>query len=304
MSITLPSSLRFEKLAGIVVATSLVCSALYAQSQRTDSADTQFEIASVKPNKSGTAQMRWSFEGGRFTATNVTLKTLISSGYGTPQQPLPTFQISGGPKWLDADRFDVLAKTRDNPQIEGNILPPSVLPMLRALLEERFSLRIHYEARQLPIYAVVFSREGGKPGPGMRPTTLDCAAIRTARARGEQLTTEDCGGRTFPGSVSARGISMPQLISGLARLIPDVDRPVIDETGLTGTFDIDLTWLPDHLPLSNADGITPPTPVPPIDSNAPSLFTALREQLGLKLVSKKGVVNVLVIDKVEQPTGN
>ncbi len=173
----------------------------------------------------------------------------------------------------------------------------STLGMLRGLLEERFQLRTHFESREQPIYALVLSDENGELGPQLRRRTVECAAIAAGTATGEP-----CGGQIVPGRVFSRGVSIPQLVSGLARLMPNVGRLVVDRTGLTGTYDLDLTWTPDQLP--SADRNTMPMPTAPIDPNGPSLFTALQEQLGLKLESARGPVPVLMIDSVDLPTAD
>lgn len=259
---------------GLALAPVLALSSiLSAQSPR-------FDVASVKPHTSAEESVRWTFENGRFTGTNVTLRMLISTAYGPLQQPLPDFLITGAPGWIAAERFDVT----------GTAAPGAELPqLLRSLVEERFALRSHFEKRDVPIYALTVARADRGLGPMMRKTDRDCAAI----AAGER-----CGGQIFPGKVSARGITMTQIVSGLARLMPNVGRPVVDRTALSGTFDIDLTWTPDQ-PSANA---MPGMPTPPIDPNGPSLVTALQEQLGLKLESQRGEVDALVIDAVSRPT--
>jgi uncharacterized protein (TIGR03435 family) len=179
------------------------------------------------------------------------------------------------------------------PQPEGN-------GRLRALLEQRFYLKAYFESRDQPIYALVRANGNRTLGQRLRPRTVDCAAVAAGVATGER-----CGGQIFPGNVSARGITMTQFVSGLARLMPNVDRNVLDRTGLTGTFDLDLTWTPDQsLMDSSAAGMPMPgmpagVQVPPVDG--PSLFTALQEQLGLRLESTSGPVQVLIIDDVARP---
>jgi uncharacterized protein (TIGR03435 family) len=251
----------------------------------------RFEVASIKPNQSGASTIRWTFENGRFTAVNVTLKALVSSAYGSPQQPLADFQMIGGPRWLDSARFDVTAVAPPGASHGSGVLSAAALGMLRTLLEERFQLRTHFEARERAIYALVLNEEG-RLGPRLRQRTADCAAVASGAVKGDP-----CGGQIFPGNVSARGASMAQLVSGLARLMPNVGRMVVDRTGLTGTFDVDLTWTPDQLPTADPG----PMPIPPVDPNGPSLFTALREQLGLKLESARGSVQVLIIESASEP---
>src|SRR6266436_5660388 len=132
----------------------------------------QFEVASVKPNKSGAGPMRIGFQpGGRFVASNVPVRDLISIAYGQPQ-PLPNFQIIGGPGWVASDRFDVAAKAEGDLQPSGPGGPPSQLfLMIRSLLADRFKLVVHEETRDQPIYALRLDRPDGKFGPQFRAST-------------------------------------------------------------------------------------------------------------------------------------
>ena len=258
-----------------------------------------FEVASVKPNKSGDGRVAIGNQpGGRFTATNVPLRLLIRVAY-----KIQDFQVVGAPDW--SDRFDIVAKAASDIPPEPPGAPPGPLQfMLQSLLAERFKLVAHPETRELPIYALTIARSDGKLGPGLRQAAVDCqASLAAARARGngpppfpgpgERPT---CGLRMAPGLMSGGGVSISQLADTLS---PFLQRVVIDRTGLAGNFDVDLTWTPEQLP----QGPPPPgaPPLPPIDPNGPSLFTALQEQLGLKLDSTKGSVSVLVIDHAEQP---
>jgi bla regulator protein blaR1 len=261
-----------------------------------------FEAASVKPNKSGDRRTAMIFQpGGRFNATNVTLQMLISTAYGTPQ-PLPSFQIIGGPDWIDADRFDVVAKA------PGDIQPgpDGPLPlMVRTLLKERFGLVVHTETRDLPVYALVMARSDRKTGSQLKPAAVDCAAIM-ARGRGGQPPLPPqpgerppCGIRLTPGDMAGGGMSIAQFAFAVARY---VNRPVLNKTELAGNFDFDLRWTPEQMPPAGPPG-PPGAPAPPaIDPNGPSIFTAVQEQLGLKLESTKGPVDVVVIDRAEHPT--
>ena len=267
-----------------------------------------FEAASVKANKSGPGQIALLFQpGGRFRATNVTLKMLIGAAYGTPQ-PLPDFQLVGGPKWMETDRFDVVAKASGDPPPGPNGPPPQMFLMIQSMLAHRFHLKVHYETRDMPIYALVLARSNGKLGPAMKLSTTDCAArMASLRARGGPPAPPapgerpPCGARMFPGNVTAGAMTMTQIVNGLARM-PGLNRTVVDRTGLTGAYDFDLTFTPDQMPQGRGDPPPGAPPLPAIDPNGPSLFTALQEQLGLKLEPTRAPVNVLVIDNAEQPT--
>jgi uncharacterized protein (TIGR03435 family) len=268
--------------------------------------DPVFEVASVKPNKSGDNRIGIGFQpGGRFRATNVPLRELISAAYGTPQ-PLPAFQILGGPKWIESDRFDIVAKAAGDPQPGPNGAPPEMFLMLRNLLAERFQLTVHRETKEVPIYTLVMARGDGKLGPQMHASATDCAAVMSAMrgrggppappAPGERMP---CSLRMFPGSLAGGASTIAQLANVLARF---VSRTVVDQTGLAGAFDFDLHWTPDQMPQARGDPPPGAPPLPAIDPNGPSIFTAVQEQLGLKLESTTGPVDVLVIDRVEHPT--
>jgi uncharacterized protein (TIGR03435 family) len=303
--------MRNAILLGIALSTACLvavprASRLQAQTSETDDKAT-FEVASVKANRSGDNRIGIGFQpGGRFRATNVPLRELISAAYGTPQ-PLPAFQITGGPKWIESDRFDIVAKAPGDPQPGPNGPPPGMFAMLRTLLADRFQLILHRETKDMAIYALVLARADGKLGPQLKPATTDCAAMMAAArgrgaapppppAPGERMP---CGMRMFPGNLSGGSSPMAQLTNVLARF---VNRTVVDQTGLTGNFDLDLQWTPDQMPQGRGDPPPGAPALPAIDPNGPSIFTAVQEQLGLKLESTKGPVSVVVIDRVEHPT--
>jgi len=285
---------------------------LGAQTQQDAVSDATFEVASVKPNNSGRPFIQLgAAPGGRFTATNVPLRLLIRNAY-----QLQDFQVVGGPNWINSDRFDIVAKAEGNtpPTPPGG--PPGPMQfMMRNLLKERFKLAVHNETRELPIYALTLVRSDGKLGPQLRPPAVDCAAI-FARGRGGRGgiavappplpgppsagERPPCGMRIGPGNLAGGSVTMAQLANTLSQF---AQRVVVDRTGLTQNFDIDLTWTPDQIPQGPPGGPPPGAPaLPPIDPNGPSLFTAVQEQLGLKLESTRGPVEVLVIDHVELPT--
>ena len=259
-----------------------------------------FEVASVKPNKSGDNRIMLGIQpGGHFTASNVTLRMLIRQAWR-----IQDFQIVGGPGWLGSDRFDIVAKADGNPGPTPPGGPPGPLElMVQSMLQERFRLALHNDTREMPIYALTLARTDGRLGPQLKKSDVDCAAFagrgRGGPPPGPPLFTERpmCGMRIGPGTLSAGGISLSQLANNISNF---VQRTVVDKTGLSGSVDVDLTWTPDQIP----QGVAPPgaPPLPPIDPNGPSIFTAVQEQLGLKLESQRGPVDVLVIDRVEPPT--
>ena len=265
----------------------------------------QFGAASVKSNRAGgvTAPFGIGFlSGGRFTATNVTLQRLIAVAYGS-HQLLPTSRMVGGPGWIATDRFDVLAKTDDPDAAREVDGVPRRFLMLRTLLADRFRLVVHNESRALPIYALVIARSDKKLGPRLRASTIDCAESR-ARADATAPPPPPRPDERPSCSIDVRGYSLVGggvTMSQLANALSDrADRVVVDRTSLTGTFDLDLAWTPS----ASASQSVPPG-VQATDSSAlVSIFTALQEQLGLKLESTKGPVDVLVIDHAEHPAAD
>ncbi len=267
---------------------------------QTAGSEPAFEAASVKANKSGDNLVRIQIQpGGRFVATGVTVRMIIGIAYGAPQA-LPDSRIIGGPSWLGADRFDINA-TPGAPQPATAGPPSQIGLMIRALLKERFKLVTHTETRELPIYALALTRADGKLGPQLHASTVDCAALRgrgvlPPPTPGDRLV---CGVQRGPGILSGGNVTMLQLAGMLSQF---ADRNVIDRTGLAGNYDVDLHWTPERLPQPPAGGLPPGVPPPlPIDPNGPSLFTALQEQLGLKLDPQRGPVEVVVIDGAEHP---
>ena len=254
--------------AGLAVFVTLVAlSPSMAQNPAATTATAAFEVASVRRNTSGDLRQTWDQSpSGQVTLINMTLRDLVRDAYGVRDQ-----QLAGGPEWFDRDHFDVRAKA------PVNASGPQVDAMKRGLLAERFRLAVHWEQRELPVYELVLAHEDGRLGPGLRPRP-DCAP-------GEVRETGDapCGGILLgPGRVIVRGQGLP----GFAR-----DRIVIDKTGLTGNFDVDLEYTP-------APGEFPAIgPPPPAD--APSLPTALEEQLGLRLRPARAMVDVLVVDSAQ-----
>jgi uncharacterized protein (TIGR03435 family) len=253
-----------------------------------------FEVASIKRNVSVSDGASFRGQpGGRASVTNNTLRNIIRNAYG-----LQNFQIVGGPDWINSERWDIVAKA------EGDPSPQQMTLMFRTLLADRFKLVVHNEMRETPIYALVLARSDGRLGPQLRPSSVDCAAVAAAsRARGGAPSPPLPGGRPACGTRTTRGSMMTTAttMADLARnLSPFAGRSVVDKTGLTGTYDLDLTWTPD--PQGAAPPGGPAEGSRPAEDNAASLFTAVQEQLGLKLDSQRGPVEFLVIDSAERPT--
>jgi uncharacterized protein (TIGR03435 family) len=284
----------------VVSATALSVSRPHAQApaQAPDpNAALTYEAASVKPNKSGVQRSSIRrFPGGRLQATNMPLRALIVFAY-----QLQPFQLVEDPAWIRNDTFDIVAKMEgDPPPVMPGTGPDPHMVAMRTLLGERFKLAVHRETRQMDIYELVLARPDGKLGPALKPTTQDCAAMMAAARGGPPPGPPPgpnspvvCGMRGLPGRLVAGAMPMALLASNLSG---QVQRIVVDRTGLSGAWDFEITFAPER-PLNPPPGVE----FPPADPNAPSLFTAMQEQLGLKLQSTKGPVEVLVVDRIEQP---
>ena len=245
-----------------------------------------FDVASIKPNTSGEARqgVRFYPPSDRVVVTNLTLRGLIRNAY-----QLQDDEVAGGPSWLDSDHFDIVANS------DGNHSPQDKWLMMRALILERFKLGVHKETRELPVYALVVAKSGTL-GPKLRHVEPDCSPPRTPPPQGppDRNRPNQCGALyAGPGTVNFRGV----LMTDLARfgLASQVGRIVIDRTGLTGRFDLDLEFSPTNRLQASPDAADASR------DSGPSIFTALQEQLGLKLQAEKGPVEVLVVDRAEHP---
>jgi len=227
-----------------------------------------FEVASVKPSNSGIPGISIQTEPGRFKAINATVSFLIQYAYG-----LKDFQLSGGPGWIGSDKFDIDAKSEAKAQDLGDREFP---PMMRTLLVDRFQLKFHLETRTLPVFDLVMTRGGPK----------FAHATETGKS----------GAQRNSGQITISKGTVAGLASALSNIL---SRRVLDKTGLTGDYDMTLKWTPDEY---QAPPLRPNGPPP--DPNNPSIFTAVQEQLGLKLEPTKGPVHVLVIDHAEMPSAN
>jgi len=240
----------------------------------------QFEVASVKRNNSGGQGMRFDNRGGRYSAANASLKFLIQQAYKV--QP---FQIIGAPAWIDSERYDIEAKAEG---AEWN----QMAPMLQSLIEERFKGAMHGETRDLPVYFLTVAKTGSKlkAGPCLtrEPNTP---------APPNQPQSAFCG---YVGIGSGSVILTGQRIENLADFLSGIlNRKVLDRTGLPGAFDVDLKWTPDiSTPSVKQEAAAPSA------SDGPSIFTAIEEQLGLKLESGKAPIDVLVIDHIDHASDN
>jgi uncharacterized protein (TIGR03435 family) len=260
-----------------------------------------FEVASIKPNRSEDLRKMVSFQSGRYTLTGLTTKLLITVAYD-----LEDFQVSGGPSWISSDRYDVNAKVEDSVAAEWQKLPPNqraeqLRVMLQSLLADRFELKVSHTSKDLPIYALVVAKNGPKLQEA-KPSDTYPNGIKGLDGRPEGRAGVM---RMWAGGILGQGISLASLAELLSR---QLSRTVTDQTGLKGEYDIKLQWTPDQMsaaiPLGPVGDNSRPDALPPPDSTGPSIYTAIQEQLGLRLESTKGPVEVLVIDHVERPSEN
>src|SRR5580692_1304509 len=243
----------------------------------------EFDVASLKPNTSGMPGYSVRVLPAGLTARNITLKRLIAIGYGVTD-----YQIFGSLPWLESAGFDLEARSAGPTDL------PHVRPMVQSLLDDRFKLKIHRETRELPIYSLTPAKSGGKFGPGL----VEAAAGACGPVNAESAPLAAACGTVSPGPGRIWG--QRGRISQLAdRLSTILGRTVVDKTGLKGVYDIALTYTPDP---SMAQQLPPG--LAGSDVPGPSLFTAVQEQLGLKLTAGKGPVEVIVVDSAEKPTVN
>lgn len=241
------------------------------QAQTPPAAPLTFEVASIKPSAPDITSMVMRPQPGGLRLEGATLKNLVEYAYD-----VRGFAISGGPAWINSERFDVDARVGGSPGT-----PQQIRERLRSLLAERFRLAVHTESKEQNVYYLVV----GKNGPKFHEAKPETRSL--IRRRGASITGE------------AAGISM--LVINLANA---VERPVLDKTNLTGRYDFKLEWSPDAGRQDGSIGGTGSEAPTPPDPSGPSLFAALQEQLGLRLEAQKAPAETLVIDRVDRPSAN
>jgi uncharacterized protein (TIGR03435 family) len=289
----------------LVLALGFTSAAVFAQTSAPW--DLRFEVASIKRNTSNALGSNGSSErpDGGFTLLNVPMMTLVARA----QFPLiAPVDMVGLPEWARSERYDVSATS----PLSRPATPQERAAMVRALLVDRSRLTAHVEKRQLPVYDLVLARSDRRLGPKIRPSETDCvakaaadrAAAEAARVAGTppprptipdlKAPAPTCGPIRLVGGME--GDTTMATLAGLLRGLGGVDRPVVDKTGLTGSYRIRLEF---DLALGRGGPSISPSPV-----DLPTVVTALQDQLGLKLESSKAEREILVIDRLERPTGN
>ncbi len=280
----------------------------------TGTTSASFEVAVIKPNRSGDWRVMMGFHPGRFRATGIWVRHLITLAYGVSD-----FQVTGGPSWINSERYDIQAKEPDSVAAEMQKLSPDQREelsrsMLQSLLADRFKLQLGHQTKEVPAYALVVAK-GGPKLQAAKPDA-DIKGMKGANVR------EKRGKMVF----GMGDLTIPDApLSMLARMLSQqLGRPVLDQTGLEGNYDLTLKWTPGQgdgmlgmgpggggpgagkgmVGTGPGDGgpqlASPPAP----DMSGSSIFTAIQEQLGLKLEPTKAPAEILVVEHVERPSEN
>jgi uncharacterized protein (TIGR03435 family) len=257
-------------------------------------ASSAFDVVSIKPNVAagGLPGFR-STPGGRVEMTGVTIGTLVTVAF--ERFPFDDVEVINAPDWVGRDRYDIVAQAAT--PAAGADIPA----LLRALLTERFSIATHWETRERDVYALVVAHPDRPLGPGLKHTEAGCEGTAAVTGGGPSSRRAgrgpSCTMGGEPGNLLGNAVTVEMFGRSIGQR--ELHRRVIDRTGITGSFDIDLHYRPD---LGGGRPGGPP-PAPP-DPDAPSIFTAIEEQLGLRLVADRAPVDVLVIDRIERPAPN
>ena len=227
------------------------------------------DVASIKPSDPGITAMNNHFSADRFTLIGYAAKTLIESAFG-----LKDYQVLNAPEWTRSERWTLEIKTT------APTTSRQKFELLQPLLADRFQLKYHRETKSMPIYSLVVA----KGGPKLTPAPQD----------------DKPGSTRYGDQIIGHKYDIRMLAPNLSG---ELNMPVVDKTGITGLYDIDLKWAPDPSRPDFGD-VHNPADLPAPDPNRPEIFTAIREQLGLELKAEKGPVDVIVIDRVERPTPN
>ena len=260
-----------------------------------------FEVASVKPSRPDAPRGGFGIApGGRFQAEGMTLADLMTIAF-SEGVPIRRFQITGGPGWLDTDRFDIVAKTNS----ETPPLGPQMASMIRNLLIDRFKVVARQETKDAPIYVLGLARTDGQLGPKLKRASFRCPMPGEGPpppSEAEALR-QQCVYRVGYGVLTGRGVAMSTLAYSIANFY-GIGRLVVDRTGLAGGYDMDMEWAP-LTQFRQPGNLDPPADAADRPVNAgPTIFVALRDQLGLSLESSRGPVPTVVVERAEKPTAD
>jgi uncharacterized protein (TIGR03435 family) len=284
------------------MALAIVLASAVALSGQQPGTSPTFDVASIRPSAPGAPRRPPRIIPGRVEVSGTTLKDLIRTAYS--RFAFDSRDIAGGPPWMDAERFDIVATTaRQLQDFTPTGLPTELIAMLRRLIEDRFRVRMHDERREGDVYALTFAAKDRRTAAGLRSVPEACAAAAKELLGGTPPPPRSsgpppCSFGLSPGTFIATGVTIAMFSNVLSGT---VGRPVVDRTELAGSFDIELNFDP----ASAAKG-PPGAPLgpSPTDDTKPSIFTAIQEQLGLRLEPARGPIDVLVIDQAERPVAN
>ena len=242
----------------------------------------RFEAVSVKPNRSPEGGINNRFSPGRFAYVNTPVETFVHLAFSFPAD-----RVVDMPDWARREKYDITAT--HNPQYQA--FGPEVRSMLQRLLEERFSLQTHRETREMPVYELVRVRSDGL-GPQLRPPAPECAPGGTA-------DRSQCGTRINPGIISGKFVNWRMVVDQLPSAVA---RAVIDKTELQGMYEVKLEWNPDPAVTRSPQTAATATAAAATPGERVDIFTALQEQLGVRLQAARAPLEVLVIDRIDRPT--
>lgn len=276
--------------------------AVLAQAQDAPAGIPKFEVVSIKPNKSDEMRIMFRFLPDGVNLEGITPQMLLTEAFSVEDD-----RIIGAPEWARTDRFDIQAKVapEDAPRLD-KLKREDRFAMLQPLLQDRFNLKFHHETREMPVFVLVVSKSGSKLKPDQSDESAPGSSLPPSKGFGKMMMS--------PGNLEAKGVSIDLLTSVLSR---QLGKTVIDKTGLAGKYEFNLHFTPENMPPRMGpgpgsgsgpgapDGARPAADgPPPPDTSGPDIFTAVQEQLGLKLESEKGPVDVIVIDHIDKPSEN
>jgi uncharacterized protein (TIGR03435 family) len=279
----------------------------HAQTQVPSDTPASFEVISIQtidpavlsvrqpgaPPLAGMSDVYFLRAGGSFRAPAISARNLVAAAFG-----VKSWQVVSGAAWLATARFAINAKT--STEVSRETLVVQAPALMRALLSDRFRLRAHMERRPFPVFALTMARQDQRLGPQLRRTNVDCDARRPDPSRPpSRAERPTCGLNRWPGGMIAGAITMEELASALTGAVGS-EQIVVNRTNLAGRFDVDLAWSSEPLRASGSDAA--PGAAPPDDGLM--LWTALQEQLGLRLLLRPEPIDAVVVDHIERPSPN
>jgi uncharacterized protein (TIGR03435 family) len=289
--------MRIAAVLALAVSIGTTVSNVSAQDAPQPPSGPTFDVVSIKPNTGGGSSSRQGRPDGGVTMINVPVTALLSRAY--------RLDVAGLPEWATKERFDVIATTN-----RKGVTSEEGDAMLRTMLADRFKLLAHVEDREYDTYDLVLAREDGRLGPGLKPIDADCVAVNAEReaARTAAIAAgvpppdrpgptgplPPCFLRTYFGLMEGQA-TLDSVMMGVR--VTTGPRVIVDKTGLSGSYEIRMEF--DPRPVQSGPEVTPPDP-----GGKPTVFTALQEQLGLKLVPSRMVRPTLIVDRLERPTEN